>query len=115
MQKSIWIIWLQLSYGKIVWGKLYKRMRKHDDGKKSSFCPAKKHCDAPAEDIEPCSLLLGQPWASSSKGFEGFTHMFGAWVDVFLHHGWNGFEKERIRKRVWNLVWWCDCEEVYAL
>lgn len=52
--------------------------KEHVDGKKSSFCPAKKHCDAPTENIEPCSLLLGQPCASPSKGFEGLADMFGA-------------------------------------
>ncbi|WVY97056.1 hypothetical protein V8G54_029207 [Vigna mungo] len=50
--------------------------KEHVDGKKSSFCPAKKHCDAPTEDIESCPLLLGQPCASPSKGFEGLADMY---------------------------------------
>ncbi|RDX61818.1 hypothetical protein CR513_59912, partial [Mucuna pruriens] len=43
---------------------------------------ADKHCDAPAEDIEPCPLLLSEPCASLPKGSEGFADISSARAHV---------------------------------
>lgn len=37
--------------------------------------PAKKHCDALPEDIEPCPLFLHHSTASPSKGLQWATSM----------------------------------------
>lgn len=51
--------------------------------------PANKHCDTASKDIEPGPMLLRQPGASSSEGFEGSTNLLvvaEAIVVVFLLH-----------------------------
>ena len=45
--------------------------------------PANKNCDTASKDIEPGPMLLLQPGASSSEGFEGSTNVR---VVVFLLH-----------------------------
>jgi len=48
--------------------------------------PANKHCDTPSKDVEPGSMLSGQPSASSSEGFANVFGFSEAVVVFLLHH-----------------------------